>query len=251
MPQDKNNLHAGHRERMRKKLELYGREVFHTHELLEMLLYHALPYKNTNPIAKNLLLRFSSLDGVFSATREELMSVEGVGPKIADMLISVGKLNALDEALPLRENAERRFDDYLELGDFFVSYFGGRFTYETVLMLLNSRMEYIDCVSVYETDFDSAKVKSAPFIDTAIRANASVAVIAHNHPFGPHFPTPADIATNDMIAGALTRSGILLAEHYVVSGNKFVGFMKNLSTAFSRPNEIERFFESKRKSEKS
>ena len=249
MPKDKNNLHAGHRHRMREKLELYGREVFHTHELLEMLLFHVIPYKNTNPIAKNLLLRFSSLDGVLSASREELMSVDGVGPKVADMLVSVGKLNVLDAGEPLTEYTEQRFDDYLELGDFFVSYFDGRFTYETVILLLNNRMEYIDCVSLYETDFDSAVIKAKPFIDAAIGSHAAVAVIAHNHPFGPFFPTPGDKATNDMLVDALTKAGVLLAEHYVVSGGRFVGFMKNLSTSFSRPIEIENFFESKRKSE--
>ena len=88
----KEGIHSGHRKRMRDKFFDYGRDIFHAHELLEMFLFHAVQYKNTNPIARNLLLRFSTLDGVLSASREELMSVEGVGPKIADMLITVGKI---------------------------------------------------------------------------------------------------------------------------------------------------------------
>ena len=92
MSDGKLGIHAGHRARMREKFSLYGRDIFHTHELLEMLLYHVIPYKNTNPIAKNLLDRFGSLDGVLSASRDELISVDGVGPKAADMLLSLAKI---------------------------------------------------------------------------------------------------------------------------------------------------------------
>ena len=59
MQEKKENLHAGHRERMREKFRTYGRAVMHSHELLEMLLFHVVTYKNTNPIAKRLMLRFS------------------------------------------------------------------------------------------------------------------------------------------------------------------------------------------------
>ena len=240
-------LHSGHRQRMRDKFLCYGRDVFHSHELLEMLLFHAVQYKNTNPIAKNLLLRFSTLDGVFSASREQLLSVEGVGPKIADMILSVGKIDVLAENEEPCDGARRIFDDYSATGRFFVDYFDSRFTYETVILLLNSKMEYLDCRTLYELDYDTAAIKAEPFIDAAIRARAAVAIIAHNHPYGPHFPSIGDKATNNMIAESLSKSGVLLAEHYVVSGNKFVGFMNNLTMAFSQYSDVERFFESKRR----
>lgn len=240
-------LHSGHRQRMREKFLSYGRDVFHSHELLEMFLFHAVQYKNTNPIAKNLLLRFSTLEGVFSASREELLSVEGVGPKIADMLLSVGKVDMFAEIEEQQDSEKKVFDDYCSTGEFFVDYFDSRFTYETVILLLNSKMEYIDCRTMCELDYDSAAVKAEPFIDAAIRARAAVAIIAHNHPYGPPFPTVGDKATNNMMAQALAKSGILLAEHYVISGKKFVGFMNNLTMAFSQYSDVERFIESKRR----
>ena len=247
MRDNKENLHAGHRERMRRRLGLYGREAMHTHELLEMLLFHAIPYKNTNPIAINLLRAFGDLDGVLSASKEELMSVEGVGPRVAEMLLAVEKISPRGASNPFIENEKSafRFDDYRETGDFFVSYFDGRFSYETVVLLLNSKMEYIDCKKLYESDYDSGGVRAAAFIDAAVSSSAAVAVIAHNHPFGPLFPTEGDKATNKMVSDALSLAGVLLAEHYVVSGKRFVGFMKHLSTSFSRPLEVERFFNSK------
>ena len=107
-------------------------------------------------------------------------------------------------------------------------------------------MEYIDCRSVYELDYDSGGIKAEPFIDASINSRAAVAIIAHNHPYGPPFPTVGDKATNNMVAEALSGSGVLLAEHFVVSGKRFVGFMNNLSTAFSQYCDVEKFFESKR-----
>ena len=62
LPDEK--LHVGHRARMRRKFLSYGPRIFDTYELLEMLLYHVIPYKDTNPIAKRLLMEFGSLEGV-------------------------------------------------------------------------------------------------------------------------------------------------------------------------------------------
>lgn len=239
----KDSLHAGHRARMREKLLRHGREVFHSHELLEMLLFYAIPYKNTNDLARSLLLRFGTLDGVFSATREELTEVKGIGPKIADMLICVGQISCLDAH---RDNhAPRAFQDYSELGSFFVEYFDDSEQYGVAVMMLNNKMEMVSCDRICDCDYDSARVKPEPFLDAAVRSNAAIAVIAHNHPFGPKFPTPGDVATNTLISSALGRAGISLLEHYIISGREYIGFMKHLDTAFAQSAAIERFLRSK------
>ena len=85
-------LHRGHRSRMRRRFVENGARSLESHELLEMLLFHVIPYKNTNPVSKKLLLRFGSLDGVFSAEREQLLGVEGVGLAVANFIVAVGEL---------------------------------------------------------------------------------------------------------------------------------------------------------------
>lgn len=239
----KDSLHAGHRARMREKLLRHGMEVFHSHELLEMLLFYAIPYKNTNDLARSLLLRFGTLDGVFSATREELTTLNGIGPKIADMIIGVGKLSCLDAHR--NEPTPRAFQDYSELGRFFVEYFDESEIYGVAVMMLNNKMEMVVCERIYDCDYDSARVKPEPFLDIAVRSNAAIAVIAHNHPFGPKFPTPGDVATNTLVSSSLSRAGISLLEHYIISGREFVGFMKHLDTAFAQNSVIEKFLRSK------
>ena len=88
-------IHEGHRKRMRSKVLAHGKQIFDTYELLEMLLYTVVPYKDTNPISKRLLAAFDNLDGVFFANREDLIKVNGIGERAADFLKLVGKLSEI------------------------------------------------------------------------------------------------------------------------------------------------------------
>lgn len=81
-----NNLHQGHRERMRERIAQQGFESLADHEALEVLLYLTNPRKNTNVMAHALLKRFGSFSRVLDAEEEELCKVEGVGPATARML---------------------------------------------------------------------------------------------------------------------------------------------------------------------
>ena len=69
------HLHDGHRARMRAKLSNHGERVFETYELFEMLLYTPIRYRDTNPVAKRLFKKYKTLDRIFRATEDELMSL--------------------------------------------------------------------------------------------------------------------------------------------------------------------------------
>lgn len=82
-------MHEGHRKRIYEKLK--NGENFYEHEVLEMLLFNALPRKNTNAVAHNLLNRFPGMDVIFKASVEELCLVDGVGENVALYLKTVGE----------------------------------------------------------------------------------------------------------------------------------------------------------------
>ena len=241
---NENHIHDGHRSRMRTKLILHGSEIFDTYELLEMLLYYAVPYRDTNPTAKLLLDRFGSLDGVLSAGRDELMSVKGVGKRAAELLMEVGS-SAEILGVELSEIGRESFKVYSQAGRHFVKLFSEHSGPCVALMLLDNNMRCIDCDVLYSLDYDSAEVKPRPFIDRAMRARASVAITAHSHPYGPLFPTEGDRATNLLITGTLRSVGVTHAEHFVVSGERFIGIMSNGWQGLSSLKDIEDFYRSK------
>ena len=226
MKQNDTSLYKGHRERMREKLARSGARFFETYELLEMLLYHAIPRKNTHPTAKLLLNRFSSLDGVFSAGCDELIKTDGVGRGCAEFIHSVGAFINL-QGSAFKETKKLNFSTYENAGDFFQSHFRGKKENETVILLLDAELNYIDLSKVYSLDMSSGAVQAKPFIDAAIEANASCCMIAHNHPYGSPFPTDADWETAKMLKACLSEAGIVLLECFVVTDECYKRFDSN------------------------
>ena len=240
-------IHEGHRARMKAKLRAYGQSIFDTYELLEMLLYSVVPMKDTNPVAKQLLRAFGSLDGVFSADREALMAVPGVGERVADLLIGVG---ALEQALSIdEENDELTFSDFDKAGAAFVELFRDRTEPCVGVMLLDNGMRLISIEILLECDYDSADVRPRKVLDLALRKHATVVITGHCHPHGPLFPTPGDKATNNLLCEALKAVGITMLDHFVVTGERYIGTMSNIGSKLSACAGIADFIDSRERAE--
>ena len=82
----KKNIHEGHRQRLKRKLLNSDDEEILPHEALEALLFYALPQKNTNEIAHELIQRFGGISRVFEANMSDLMQVDGVKEHTATLL---------------------------------------------------------------------------------------------------------------------------------------------------------------------
>ncbi len=223
------SLHQGHRQRMRDRFLKLGDRALHTHELLEMLLFYSIPYRDTKPLAKTLLNSFGSLGALLDASRGELKTVGGVGEFTASLISSVGRLYL--SLISEEESPENTsFSDYNEVGEYFVNYFKGIDKSLVVALFLDSSMHLIASEELYELDYESGAVRADAFIRAAIKHNASTVIIAHNHPRGPIYPSEGDRATNDLIERALNSIDVTLAEHFMVSGKRYLGFMHHLSS---------------------
>ena len=205
---------------MRNKLLRYGACVFETYELLEMLLYEVIKYRDTNPPAKRLMNCFSSIDGVLSASPKELAEVDGIGAKTAEYISSVGRAC---ELLELKYGAKtfERYDTSEKAGQLVADYFADCHVYKVALFLFDNSMSLISVHDIAECDYESAAIKPELFIDVAISCGASIAIIAHSHPYGPLIPSLGDRETHLLISRALERVDILYLEHYIVSGNGY------------------------------
>ncbi|MBR3876331.1 MAG: hypothetical protein IKJ25_06120 [Clostridia bacterium] len=242
---DDSRIHEGHRSRMRAKLLTHGQRIFDTYELLEMLLYHMIPYKDTNPLSKRLLAAFGSLEGVLSASREELAACLGIGERTADFLTAVGTLGDIIGA-EILVNTGPNLSSYDAVGAYLTEYFSGVSEKQVIALYLDSGM-HLKCVKkLYDLEYESGGVKAKPFIDGAIENSAAVVITAHNHPYGPFYPTQGDRATNKVITDTLKMYGIVHAEHYIICGEHYagIGSLENFAAKLSQMPAVSRFFDS-------
>lgn len=238
------SIHEGHRERMRSKLKAHGARIFDTYELLEMLLYYILPQRDTNPLAKKLLHRFGSLDGVLRAGREELLEVPGVGEVVADFLFKVGAAASLDSRLD--SEARQVFDDYARTGEFFIDYFKKNTDTNIVLLLLDNSMRMLGLEKIPGDNYGSGAVRARPFLDAAMRRGATVTIIAYTHRTGLPLPFSGDYETSRMLRYEMQNVGITLLEHYIVGDKSFASVRLTSDFRISPSAAMQRFMDTRR-----
>lgn len=234
-------IHQGHRSRMRDKLSLHGARIFDTYELLEMLLYLAIPCKDTNPIAKRLLKKFGSLEGVLSADACEIMTVEGVGKRASELLSVVGRYK---EALEYtKENkGGLTFDNFHKAGKYIVDYFGANESETVAVLLLDNGMRMLSLETIKCKHFGTAAVKPRFFLDAVARTGAGNVIIACNHKYGALFMTDSELASYKSVKMALDDIKVPVAASYIVSGNRYTRIGADLRATFSAPSaEYESF----------
>ncbi len=223
------NIHDGHRARMRQKLTTHGDRVFHTYELLEMLLYSIVPYRDTNPAAKKLMERFGGIEGVLSASEDEILSVEGVGARIAELLSAIREFG--DNLLSFSDKIYNSDSICCDLGEYVTSCLSGC-GYTVAVFLFDNKMELITWKKLYDVDFSYAAIKADAFVNTALEYGASAIAVAHTHPYSAFYPTLGDIETNKLLRSALERVGVSMIEHYIVSGKRSIGMLNAPPTSF-------------------
>lgn len=214
------NPHREHRTRVKQKFLRSGLDSFAPHEVLEMILFYAVPQKDTNPLAHRLLDRFGNLFGVFSARQEELCAVEGVSDHVATLLRLW--LPATSYAMAEKRQEETPvFGSVGTIGDYFVSRYIGHSCETVYLLLLDNSYSYLDCVKVHEGSVNSVGITPRKLIELALYRHASMAVLAHNHPGGIAVPSSEDLQTTSNLAHAFSAVGIPLVEHILVAGETY------------------------------
>ncbi|MBR5120185.1 MAG: DNA repair protein RadC, partial [Clostridia bacterium] len=184
-------MHEKHRQRMMERCIKTGFASFADHEVLEMLLYFSKPRGDTNETAHLLLERFGRIDGVFEATPEELMQIDGVGQSSA-VLMQLIRESARRYTKAVMQN-RKRFMHIREVAEFANTCFVGSTTEQLYLFLFNNGMEMIDSVLLTTGAINSAEIPSRLMLEKAIFKKASCAVLAHNHPHGIAVPSDSDI----------------------------------------------------------
>lgn len=215
----KKNVHEGHRERIRNKYVNKGIEVFEQHEILEMLLFYAIPRKNTNDIAHRLLEACGSLSAVFDAPIDILMQ-QGLSYNAAVLLHMIPDLSRAYQSDKF-DNEEKIITDE-NIGKKMVHLFAGKNEECVYAFFLDAKGKEKYSGIISKGDASSAPLFSKDIVSIAARCKAVTVIIAHNHPSGVAFPSRADLEATADIADALDTIGIHLADHIIVADRDYI-----------------------------
>ena len=220
----RDNIHSGHRERVRQDYIRGGLEGFSDIKILEFLLHFKSPYNDTNPLAHKLKDRFGSLDGVLSADYEELMSVEGMDKNSAILISSVMQVS--DRYFRSVENKKgRKLSNTEEAGKYFTELFKRLSSERFIVVCLDTTNTVVRSRFVSSGTNESVEISIRKIAETVLKLNCSSIMIGHNHPDGDLEPSEADIRSTREISGALMPLGIRVLDHIIVSGDKFFSFL--------------------------
>ncbi len=219
------SIHNGHRERLKRQFLEEGLDKFTDIQVLELLLFYAIPQKDTNPIAHALMDYFGRLSNVLDADVEELKKVPGISDHSATLLALVTQLCRYYQV-----DSSQRTEILTSLdacGAYLVPRFFGR-TEETVFLLcLDAKCKVLCCKEVGRGSVNAASISIRKIVETALAAKATTVVLAHNHPSGVAVPSMEDIQTTRRVAAALNAIEVHLADHVVVAEGDYVSIVQS------------------------
>ena len=213
-------VHDGHREKMRTRFLSGGLDSFAPHEALELLLYYAIPRRDTNPIAHALMDRYGSLSAVLSAPVEDLKKVEGIGESAA-VLISVVAQLARKASLADAER-ETVITSSQRAGQYLLALFAGKQRENVYQLCLDRKGKLLACKCLGEGTVSAAALDIRQVVENAILTSASAVILSHNHPSGIALPSQEDYAVTDRVKSALDAIGIVLTDHIIVADGDYV-----------------------------
>lgn len=214
------NIHSGHRERMKERFREHGLGPFSDVEAIETLLFYALPRRNTNEIAHILLDRFGSFRGVMEADIDELREVGGIGENAAILIRLVSEMNR--RYLTSENRGTRILRDCESAGKYILPLFAYVKTEEVYVLSLGSGGGLIRCHKLAKGMSNKVDFSVREVVEIALKDNAAAVMIAHNHLSDTALPSNADLAATYGLMEALKYIGVELADHIIVCGSDFV-----------------------------
>ena len=217
-------LHDGHRQRSKRRYLALGAEGMEDHQLLELLLFYAIPRQDTNETAHRLIQRFGSLQGVLHAAPEELTSVEGVGENAAVLVRLVGDmaLRARCSSLP-----QKVLNSPDRTGAYFMELLAGEKKEMLYQVCLDAKGKLLTCRCISKGSVAASPVSVRQVVENALYAGASSIILAHNHPSGVALPSQQDLLVTRQIQEALSPLNIRLADHVVVADSDYVSMAES------------------------
>lgn len=215
MAEQENNIHKGHRQKVKKRYIEAGFEGMADHNVLELLLFFGIPYKDTNPIAHELMETFGNFSGVLKASIPELKSVKGMTENAACLLNMILPVYARYFADTVAERPTLMTTQEI------VDYMRPKFldtSNERAYVMCFDHNHYLIAVrklsdgDIYSTLFDMRKLAVA-----VLETKATGVVLVHNHPSGISLPSSDDVTQTKNAYEFLQSLKVSLMDHIIIS----------------------------------
>lgn len=214
--------HHGHRDRLRARFLKTGVEGVADYEVLELLLFSAIPRKDVKPLAKDLIKTFGSFSSVMSAEPHELAKVKGVSDNTAVLIKTV----QASMRLMLKEQLMDR--PVLSSWQALLDYLHLSMAYEKNehfrVLFLNRRNELILDEVQQEGTVDHTPVYPREIVKRALELGATAIILVHNHPSGDPEPSTSDIQMTREIVKAAAALEVTVHDHLIIARTGYSSF---------------------------
>jgi DNA repair protein RadC len=205
---------TGHRQRLKDRFVNGGPESLPDYELLELVLFSAIPRRDTKPVAKRLLERFGSFAEVINAPPNRLMEVEGVGMAAVTQL-KIIRASAL-RLMRIGIMQKPVLTSWNTVLDYCRAAMGFEDREQFRILFLDKKNRLIADEVQQEGTVDHTPVYIREIVKRALELSACAIVLVHNHPSGDPAPSRADIDMTRQIVEAAKPLGIAIHDHIIV-----------------------------------
>jgi DNA repair protein RadC len=219
--------YVGHRQRLKEKF-LKNATSFSDYELLELLLFQAIPRKDVKPLAKNLLKQFKNFQELVNASHEWLMAERASGVTKAvyfQLQLLKELLNRMFREEVIEKHAISSWTALLN----YLKFNMGCLKVEQfrVLFLNNKNILLADEVLATGT-IDQTPVYPREIVKRILFHEAASIILVHNHPSGNTKPSPADVELTEQVIKACKTVNVKVHDHVIIGGNNYFSFKSNM-----------------------
>lgn len=215
-PLEKKPHYSGHRDRLRERF-LNAPDSLPDYELLELLLFMAIPRKDVKPIAKALIDKFKDMNGVLNASLNDLQRIDGISHNSA---VAIRAIRAAGLRL-LQQNVMGRpvLTSWQRLVEYCQAAMANENKEQFRLIFLNKKNEVMADEVQQEGTVDFTPAYPREIMKRALEIGATAMILVHNHPSGDPTPSDADVQLTKQIIAAAKPFDIVIHDHLIVSRN--------------------------------
>ncbi len=212
----------GHRERLKARFRDAGPDAVADYELLELILFQAMPRRDVKPVAKALLARFGSFSEVLAAPEARLQEIDGVGEAVTH------HLKVVQAAAQRFARDAVRTRPLLASWSAVIDYCRAAMAFEAIeqfRILFLDKKNLLIADEVQQTGtVDHTPVYPREVVKRALELSATAIILVHNHPSGDPTPSKADIQMTKSLIDIAQPLGILVHDHIIVGKDGHVSF---------------------------